>query len=234
MGQRSEDRSTVRFLRSDQQLIGLSALIALPMLAFSTLAAQSDPLRQSMEAYVDRHQPAIVRELVELLEIPNVAADRANIRRNATQLAEMLARRGFEAETWETAGNPLVYGERRAAGATRTLLVYAHYDGQPVDPRAWKQSDPFVPRLRRGRLEQDPEGRSLDGIARFEPDWRVFARSASDDKSPIVALLTAIDALASIGRQPTATPPRDPRWRGGGGFAQPRSGGAAASRGPDC
>ena len=145
-----------------------------------------------------------MRELVDLLSIPNVAADRANIRRNATHLGGMLARRGFATELWETAGNPLVYGERRVPGATKTLLIYAHYDGQPVDPRAWKQADPFQPLLRRGRIDEDPEGRPLEGVARFEPDWRVFARSASDDKAPIVALMAAIDALASIGREPTA------------------------------
>ena len=88
------------------------------------------------------HQPQIVNELVDLLSIPNVAADRANIRRNAEHLRGMLARRGFTAELLETTGNPLVFGELAVPGATRTLLLYSHYDGQPVDPKAWKQADP--------------------------------------------------------------------------------------------
>ena len=65
----------------------------------------------------------------------------------------MLTRHGFKAETLETAGNPLVYGEMTVPGATGTVLVYAHYDGQPVDPKNWKQPNPFVPILRDGRLE---------------------------------------------------------------------------------
>jgi acetylornithine deacetylase/succinyl-diaminopimelate desuccinylase-like protein len=175
---------------------------AIPLLF--VLAAQAD-LRPAVQRYVDANQKAIVAELVELLSIPNVAADRANIRRNADHLRGMLARRGFAAELLETDGNPLVYGELKAAGASRTLLLYSHYDGQPVDPKAWKQASPFTPVLRDGRI--DAGARDLGGFdrhARFEPDWRIYARSASDDKSPIVALCAALDALKASGRTPTS------------------------------
>ena len=84
----------------------------------------------------------IVREFVELLSIPNVAADRDNIKRNADLLRTMFAKRGFTAEILETGGNPLVFAELRVPGADRTLLFYAHYDGQPVDPKGWKQRAP--------------------------------------------------------------------------------------------
>jgi acetylornithine deacetylase/succinyl-diaminopimelate desuccinylase-like protein len=157
-------------------------------------------LREQVERYVSAHQRAIVGELVDLLSIPNVAADRANIRKNAAFLQAMLARRGFEARLLETDGNPLVFGELRAAGATRTVLLYAHYDGQPVNPPDWKQASPFTPILRDRRLEEG--GRELPGLrtlSTFEPDWRVYARSASDDKAPIVALCAALDALKANG-----------------------------------
>src|SRR5262245_10586564 len=62
-----------------------------------------------IHAWVAAHQPQIVKELVELLSIPNVAADRPNIRRNGEHLRAMLQRRGFAAELLETSGNPLVY-----------------------------------------------------------------------------------------------------------------------------
>ena len=152
-------------------------------------------LRASVTTWVDAHQKPIVQELVQLLSIPNVAADAANIRRNADRLQQMLAARGFAAELLETTGNPLVYGELRAPGATRTLLFYCHYDGQPVDAAAWKQPSPFTPVLRRGRLEEQPETLDPASVDRFQPDWRIYARSASDDKSPIVAILAALDAL---------------------------------------
>ena len=163
--------------------------------------AQAD-LRTRVRSWIDSNQTAVVRELLELLAIPNVAADRANIRRNADHLRQMLGRRGFAAEVLETAGNPLVYGELRAPGATRTLLIYAHYDGQPVEPKGWQQPDPFKPVLRTGRLDSGGELVGVTAPARYEDDWRIYARSASDDKAPIVALLSAVDALKAHGVSP--------------------------------
>ena len=162
-------------------------------------------LRVAIERHVGANQRAIVAELVELLSIPNVAADRENIRRNTQFLAQMLERRGFRSEVLETQGNPLVYGELRVAGATRTLLIYAHYDGQPVNPPDWKQPSPFTPILRDGRMEDG--GREVSGLGtidRFEPGWRLYSRSASDDKSPIVAFCAALDALKALGLAPTS------------------------------
>jgi acetylornithine deacetylase/succinyl-diaminopimelate desuccinylase-like protein len=135
-----------------------------------------------VRGWVGTHQQQIVSELTELLSIPNVAADRANIRKNAEHLHEMLQKRGFKAELLETKGNPLVYGRLDVPGAKRTLLLYFHYDGQPVDAARWQQPDPFKPVIRGDRI---------------------YARSASDDKSPIVAMLSAIDALKAAGLQPT-------------------------------
>ena len=174
------------------------------LLGCALTVAPQPGLRLSISTWVDAHQKQVLEELVHLLAIPNVAADRTNIRRNAEQLRQMLATRGFSAELLETDGNPLVYGELRAPGATRTLLFYCHYDGQPVDPAAWKQPSPFTPVLRRGRLEEQPATIDPAGVDRVERDWRIYARSASDDKSPIVAIVSAIDALASEGRAPTS------------------------------
>lgn len=169
-----------------------------------TVVAQPD-LRTAVDTWVGAHQRQVVAELVELLSIPNVAADRANIRRNAEHLRTLLARRGFAAEVLETSGNPLVYGDLKVPGATRTVLFYSHYDGQPVDPKAWRQSNPFVPVLRTARL--DREGTVIpDFMTRtsFDPEWRLYARSASDDKSPIVALCSALDALQASGLRATS------------------------------
>ncbi len=171
------------------------------------LAAQAQPadLRARVEAHVSAHQQAIVRELAELVAIPNVAADRVNIRRNAEALVSVLGKRGFAGEVLETDGNPLAYGELRVPGAARTLLLYCHYDGQPADPARWQQASPWQPVMRTGRLDQG--GREVaDFLARdrYEPDWRLYARSASDDKGPIVALLAAIDALSAAGIAPTS------------------------------
>lgn len=178
-------------------------------LVVATTAWQGGALAQDVRSALDRYttsrQRAIVQELVDLLSIPNTAADSENIRRNAALLRDMLRRRGFNTEILETDNNPLVWGELRVPGAKRTLLVWAHYDGQPVDPKAWRQASPFTPVLRAGRLEDGAKEiagvRTLD---KFDPDWRLYARSASDDKGPIVALLAAVDALKASGVAPTA------------------------------
>jgi len=173
-------------------------------LLMAALASQSGPLGPTVSTWVDSHQKEIVTELLETLAIPNVAADRANIRRNADHLGALLGRHGFTAELLETSGNPLVFGSMNVPGATRTILFYCHYDGQPVDPKAWKQPDPFTPVLRRGQMEQQPDTIDPRTAARFEHDWRIYARSASDDKSPIIALVSAIDALKASSLAPAA------------------------------
>ena len=178
-----------------------TSLLVVCVLAGACLDAVAQPagLRTRIDGYVAEHQGAIVGELVQLLAVPNVAADTANIRRNATLLAEMLAKRGLASEILETDGNPLVYAARNVPGASRTLLFYAHYDGQPTNSAAWKQATPWTPTLRTGRLENGGSDRETPANGRFDPDWRIYARSASDDKSPIVALCAALDALAASG-----------------------------------
>ena len=157
------------------------------LLLSSALSLQAGDLRRTVSEYVSRHEKQIVGELLELLAIPNVAADRPNIRRNADHLKGLLARHGLNAEILETTGNPLVYGALDVPGAARTILFYCHYDGQPVEASKWNQPGPFIPVLR------GEEG-----------DARIYARSASDDKGPIVALLAALDALKGGGLAPSS------------------------------
>lgn len=167
-------------------------------LVVATLLCSSPALAQQVdvERYVREHRAAIVRELMDLVSIPNVRTDVPNIKRNAEQLRQMLDRRGMHPEVWETPSTPLVFGERLVSGATRTLLFYLHYDGQPVDNARWRQRDPFQPVLRTGTLEQGAEEVvDLIGRSTFPDEWRIYARSAGDDKGPIEAFVSAIDAI---------------------------------------
>jgi acetylornithine deacetylase/succinyl-diaminopimelate desuccinylase-like protein len=87
-------------------------------------------------------------------------------------------------------------------GAARTAVFYAHYDGQPVTPSQWV-SDPFVPVLRSGTLDSKPT--DIDWKTAplpFDPQWRLFGRAAADDKSSIVAFLSAFDAMQASGHSP--------------------------------
>src|SRR5918995_788097 len=176
------------------------------LLSAAVAAAPPANLRATIDAWVLKNQKTLVSSLAELLAIPNVAADRENIRRNAVWLRDYLARRGFTAEVLETTGNPLVFGELNVPGATRTILFYEHYDGQPVNPKDWKQPSPFTPILRDGRMEDGGKeiANGLTTLTTFSPDMRIYARSASDDKSPFIALCAALDAMKGSGLQPTS------------------------------
>ncbi len=176
--------------------VGLSLMLTT---AWQGMPRAQEP-RAALERYVASRQRAIVSELVDLVSIPNTAADTENMRRNAVLLRDMLRRRSFSAELLETDSNPLVWGELKVPGATRTLLIWAHYDGQPVDPRAWRQASPYTPVLRAGRLEDGAKDISgLRTLDKFDPNWRLYGRSVADDKAPIVALLAAVDALKAAG-----------------------------------
>ena len=175
------------------------------ILCWAALGAQAAELRLAVEAYVAGHQSQILTELWDLLSIPNLPSDRLTHRRNADLVRRMLELHGLQAEILETMGFPLVYGEKRVPGARRTVLFYAHYDGQPVNPSQWRQSSPFEPVLRTGRLEDGAkEVPNRADLEKFQDDWRIYARSASDDKAPIVALCAALDALQAAGQDPTS------------------------------
>ncbi len=153
---------------------------------------------EEVRNYRLNNEDRIIRELMEFLAIPNVANDTENIQKNATHLVEMLEARGIETHLLPISGRgPVVFGKLNAPDAKRTVIFYAHYDGQPVDPAAWTDSKPFEPTLRSDSIEAGgkriPPPEKHPGA--YNDHWRIYARSASDDKSPIVALLAAIDAL---------------------------------------
>jgi acetylornithine deacetylase/succinyl-diaminopimelate desuccinylase-like protein len=156
---------------------------------------------QEVRDYRMNNEDRIIRELSEFLAIPNIASDTENIQKNATQLVSMLEARGIETHLLPISGRgPVVFGKLAAPNARRTLIFYAHYDGQPVDPAAWTNGKPFEPALRTDSLENGGKriplpANSPDHPAIYNGDWRIYARSSSDDKSPIVALLAALDAL---------------------------------------
>ena len=169
----------------------LTLLIAPPLLADPAgVAAEVRTWRQA-------HEQDILDGFAQLLSLPNVASDLPDMRRNAAHISGLLQERGFTVSLLEAEGAPpAVFAERRTPGADRTLMIYAHYDGQPVNPDDWA-SDPWTPVLRDAPVELG--GRLLPMAAPFDPGSRIFARSAGDDKAPIVALAAALDALGAAG-----------------------------------
>ena len=180
-----------------------------PLVAQSSLTGQVQPKKtfppvarvvQEARGYRQANEDRIVRELREFLSIPNVASDTANIQKNAERLKEMLEARGVETHLLSIEGRgPVVFGKLDTLGATRTIIFYAHYDGQPVVASEWTDKAPFEAVLRSGAIESGggkiPFPDAGKNPNAYQDDWRIYARSASDDKSPIIAMLAALDAL---------------------------------------
>jgi acetylornithine deacetylase/succinyl-diaminopimelate desuccinylase-like protein len=152
---------------------------ALLSIAFVALAqAQPNPAAAAAHQWRAAHEQAILAEFMDLLAIPNLASDQPDIRRNAAAVSAILEKRGLKTQLLEVpTAPPVVYGAIESPGAARTVIFYAHYDGQPLDPKEWA-TPPWHPVLR---------------------DGRIYARSASDDKAPIIAIATALDALDAAG-----------------------------------
>jgi acetylornithine deacetylase/succinyl-diaminopimelate desuccinylase-like protein len=159
-------------------------------------------IAQEVRDYRTNNEDRIIRELSDFLAIPNIASDTANIQKNADHLVELLEARGIETHLFAIKDRgPVIFGKLNSLAATKTIIFYAHYDGQPVDAAAWSDGgQPFVPTLRSNAIELGgkripfPEN-TPQHPAIYSDDWRIYARSASDDKSPIIALLAALDAL---------------------------------------
>ncbi len=186
----------------------LPILPALLLMAFGIAPcgawAGEDPAVAAARAEVSARGPAILRSYADFLAIPNVPAQPAAQRRTAEVIRDELAKRGARAELWERPGvPPVVFGDLPAPGATTTLGLYIHYDGQPVDAEEWAQS-PWQATLYDGDLASGAKPRPLpaDGES-VDPNWRLYARSAADDKAPVWALLSALDSLQTAGIERT-------------------------------
>ena len=155
--------------------------MALPLFMLS-LPAQVTPT-QAAHNYTTTRQADLLQQFKEFVAIPDVAADPAGLRRNADYLIRQLQQRGVQAQLLSAPSlpgtvPPVVYGELKTPGASRTIVFYAHYDGQPVTPSEWENAAPFTPVIKQ-----------VNG----EP--RIYARAAADDKAAIFAQLTALSAL---------------------------------------
>ena len=138
--------------------------------------AHAADVRAEIQQYRLAHEAAIVGEIDALTRLKSVAADPAGIIATAHFLEDALKQRGFEVAELSTGGGspPAVFGSLKVHNATRTVVFYAHYDGQPVTPSQWS-SDPFVPVMRANALTA--ESKDVDwkkATPPFDPEWRLF------------------------------------------------------------
>ena len=157
------------------------------------------------DRHIDAQGAHILEEFVSLLEIPNVTYDLPNINKNAQYIMGKLTDRGVSTQLLEHPGTPpIVYGYLASKKATRTLAFYVHYDGQPVDKTRWKH-DPWTPKMYDQSITNGGVEIPYPKVGeKIHPESRIYARSAGDDKGPIISILAAIDAIQSEGIEPTS------------------------------
>ncbi|QLG44264.1 M20/M25/M40 family metallo-hydrolase [Costertonia aggregata] len=136
-----------------------------------------------------------IDELRDFIKIPNDALDHADINRNLTWLTKKFNERGFNTSVLPTEGESLFFATLPIQDGKPTILFYMHFDGQSVDPSKWNQPNPYevVLKSRDGDTWKDESFDDLNNDIDY--DWRLFGRSTSDDKGPIVMFLNTIDLL---------------------------------------
>ncbi|GCF09293.1 dipeptidase [Dictyobacter arantiisoli] len=134
-----------------------------------------------IETYITGHKDQFVEDLKAWLRIPSISTapeHNGDVLRAAEYAVEQLKQLGIkQAELIPTQGHPLVYGEWLQATGKPTLLIYGHYDVQPVDPIELWESAPFEPTIRNGNI---------------------YSRGAADDKGQVMLVLKALETLMSV------------------------------------
>ncbi len=170
-------------------------LLALFIPVISYSQPSSKVLSEMAADYTIRSFP----ELKELLSLPNDAFYPAQIEKNVRWAEAAFQKRGFETSRLRTPTVPLLLASKTNSGAGETVLFYFHLDGQPVDSSKWNQESPYIPVLKKESGEDNWEALPWNEINSYQDEWRIFGRSTSDDKSPAVMLLAALDALNDNG-----------------------------------
>jgi acetylornithine deacetylase/succinyl-diaminopimelate desuccinylase-like protein len=138
-----------------------------------------------MQDYIHQHKDRFISELFDLLRIPSISADskyKTDVRRAAEYIKTQLLKAGADqAELCETAGHPIVYGEKLIDASLPTVLIYGHYDVQPADPLDLWHSPPFEPVIK---------------------NEKIYARGACDDKGQVYMHVKALEVMLSTNALP--------------------------------
>lgn len=180
-------------------------LLAGVLFSVSSWTLSSNSVEQAKSAstqWQKEHALDILNDFGQLLSLTNVASDINAMNKNADWIEGYLKKRQFNIQRLEAGGAPYIFAELKSPGAEKTLLIYAHFDGQPVKPENWI-TPAWQPQLRNNTIEAG--GKDIPwpkNASQIKDHWRIFARSAGDDKAPVIALMAAIDALKSAGLSP--------------------------------
>ena len=145
----------------------------------------------TIQTYIEKNKKRFLDELISLLKIPSVSADKAykkDVLNTADFVLESLKKAGCDhVELCETPGYPIIYGEKIIDKNLPTVLVYGHYDVQPADPIELWTSPPFEPVIKKTAIH---------------PEGAIFARGACDDKGQMYMHVKAMEYMTSAGNLP--------------------------------
>lgn len=171
--------------------LNVAALLVLA--SFFSFAQRNIDLDKVSKTYADEGLPL----LMELLSIPNDAFYPKDIEQNVMWCEKKFGQRGFATQRIATTHAPLLLAERKHPKAKKTVLVYLQLDGQPVDSTKWFQESPYKPVIKKKNATKEWEEMDWDSAGLLDDEVRIFARSASDAKGPVVMFLSALDAAAA-------------------------------------
>ena len=145
----------------------------------------------TIKDYIEKNRNRFLDELFELLKIPSISA-KSEHKKDIISCAELLKshleKQNFDnCEICETNGHPIVYGEKIVDDKLPTVLVYGHYDVQPIDPIELWDSAPFEPQIKKTSIH---------------PEGAIFARGACDDKGQMFMHIKAFEILNENGGFP--------------------------------
>ncbi len=166
------------------------------VLVLLSFLSHAQDIEKLADEHIKENGVQILKDFKTLLSFPNVAFDLPNINKNADHIISELAKRGVESKLLRMVGTPpIVYGYYPVEGASRTLAFYVHYDGQPADKTNWTNG-PWDPTYYSKAITDGGEAIDFPTTSdQIEEEHRIYARSAGDDKAPIITILSALDMI---------------------------------------
>ena len=183
----------------------MKPLLTVLFLLFYCFGYNQTPLNPGqLDKIAEKYAYASFQNFYDLLSIPNDANNQEDIIKNVEWCETAFQDRGFTTKRLSTSTVPLLLAERKVNNPQKTVLIYLQIDGQPVDFSRWNQKSPWIPALK--EKDSNGEWKEIDWEKihkKYDPDWRIFARSASDAKGPAAMFLAALDAAKELNIEPS-------------------------------
>lgn len=174
-----------------------------PLLFFPQISLTQKLSSKEIITVAKEKFPAAIFDLISFLQLPNDGHFENEIEQNLKWCDSVFSELKFKTQVIKTEGAPLLFAERKVHKNSKTILFYLQIDGQPVDPTKWNQPNPFLPVLKE---KDDADNWTIIDSRRvqkeFNPEWRIFARSASDSKGPAMSFISALQILQERKEKP--------------------------------